>query len=46
MYSKANYTNEWEGQSDNGDMLPVGTYYYVVKYNGTEVKAAWVYINR
>ncbi|QCE40912.1 gliding motility-associated C-terminal domain-containing protein [Psychroserpens sp. NJDZ02] len=46
VYSKANYTNEWEGQSDNGDMLPVGTYYYVVKYNGTEEKAAWVYINR
>ena len=46
VYSKTNYTNQWEGQSDNGDILPVGTYYYVMKYQGTKTKAAWVYLNR
>ncbi|WP_054852133.1 gliding motility-associated C-terminal domain-containing protein [Olleya sp. ITB9] len=46
VYSKTNYTNQWEGQSDSGDMLPVGTYYYVMKYQGTKTKAAWVYLNR
>ncbi|TYC13562.1 gliding motility-associated C-terminal domain-containing protein, partial [Bizionia gelidisalsuginis] len=28
VYSRANYTNEWFGQSKDGDELPVGTYYY------------------
>ncbi|WP_282069250.1 fibronectin type III domain-containing protein [Olleya namhaensis] len=46
VYSKNNYTSEWGGQADNGDMLPVGTYYYVMKYQGTKTKAAWVYINK
>ncbi|WP_289046779.1 gliding motility-associated C-terminal domain-containing protein, partial [uncultured Olleya sp.] len=45
VYSKTNYTNQWEGQSDSGDILPVGTYYYVMKYQGTKTKAAWVYLN-
>jgi gliding motility-associated-like protein len=46
VYSKTDYTNEWSGQSKDGDELPVGTYYYVMKYQGNKVKAAWVYINR
>ncbi|SEA17075.1 choice-of-anchor L domain-containing protein [Bizionia paragorgiae] len=46
VYSKTNYTNEWFGQSNDGDELPVGTYYYVMKYQGGKVKTAWVYINR
>ncbi|MBQ0769692.1 MAG: gliding motility-associated C-terminal domain-containing protein [Bizionia sp.] len=46
VYSKANYTNEWFGQSQDGDELPVGTYYYVMKYQGGKVKTSWVYINR
>ncbi|PKG50695.1 fibronectin type III domain-containing protein [Olleya sp. 1-3] len=46
VYSKNNYISEWGGQADNGDMLPVGTYYYVMKYQGTKTKAAWVYINK
>ncbi|WP_397364411.1 gliding motility-associated C-terminal domain-containing protein [Olleya sp. R77988] len=46
VYSKENYSMEWGGQSNDGDMLPVGTYYYVMKYQGTKTKAAWVYINR
>ena len=46
VYSKANYSNEWFGQSQDGDELPVGTYYYVMKYQGGKVKTSWVYINR
>jgi gliding motility-associated-like protein len=45
VYSKSNYTNQWVGQSDNGDQLPVGTYFYVMKYQGNQQKAAWVYLN-
>ncbi len=47
VYSKDNYTNEWVGQSNNGDELPVGTYFYTIVYGGgTKTKSAWVYINR
>ena len=46
VYSKTSYLDEWHGQSDDGDQLPVGTYFYVMKYQGDKVKTAWVYINR
>jgi len=47
VYSKDNYTNEWHGQTDDGEELPVGTYFYTVIYEGgTKSKSAWVYINR
>lgn len=46
VYSKTNYTNEWVGQTDNGDELPVGTYFYIVKYQGNKEKSAWVYLNK
>ena len=47
VYSKDNYTDEWVGQTNDGDELPVGTYFYTVTYEGgTKSKSAWVYINR
>ncbi len=46
VYAKANYTNEWNGQSDKGDELPDGTYYYVIEREGMEAKTGWIYINR
>ncbi|WP_162126977.1 choice-of-anchor J domain-containing protein [Flavobacterium phycosphaerae] len=46
VYSKANYVNEWGGQSDKGDELPDGTYYYVIERNNGENITNWIYINR
>lgn len=47
VYSKNNYVDEWEGQTNDGDELPVGTYFYTVIYEGgAKQKSAWVYINR
>ena len=46
VYSKSNYSNEWYGQSDSGNELPDGTYYYVIEFNGLPAKTGWVYINR
>ena len=47
VYSKKNYTNEWVGQTNDGDELPVGTYFYTVIYEGgAKTKSAWVYINK
>ena len=46
VYSKSNYENEWHGQSDNGNELPDGTYYYVIDFTDIETKTGWIYINR
>ncbi|MGJ8591629.1 MAG: gliding motility-associated C-terminal domain-containing protein [Aquaticitalea sp.] len=47
VYSKDNYTDEWHGQSNSGDELPVGTYFYTVIYEGgAKTKSAWVYLNK
>lgn len=47
VYSKGNYTNEWKGQSDKGEELPDGTYYYVIEFNDNQAaKTGWIYINR
>lgn len=46
VYSKTNYENEWYGQSDNGDELPDGTYYYAIDFTDSQTKTGWIYINR
>ena len=46
VYNKSNYNNEWYGQSDKGDELPDGTYYYVINFQDTPAKTGWIYINR
>ena len=50
VYSKDNYRNEWFGQTNDGEELPVGTYFYILDYeepNG-EMKSlsGYLYINR
>ncbi len=47
VYTKGNYTVEWIGQSDAGEELPDGTYYYVIEFNDNQdAKTGWIYINR
>lgn len=45
VYAKTNYKNEWYGQSDSGNELPDGTYYYVIMRDNVESKTGWIYIN-
>ncbi|RYD90929.1 MAG: gliding motility-associated C-terminal domain-containing protein, partial [Sphingobacteriales bacterium] len=46
VFSQANYTTQWYGQSSKGDTLPDGTYFYSMqKDNGINV-TGWVYVNR
>ena len=51
VYEKNNYVNEWEGQTDDGDELPTGTYFYVLDLQGEDAEfgrqvTGWVYLNR
>lgn len=39
------YTNQWMGQSNNGKLLPSGTYYYVIQ-SFDKTKTGWVQVNR
>jgi len=46
VYEKNNYTNEWDGRSSGGDVLPVGTYFFTMVYLDGKTHTGWVYINR
>jgi len=46
VFSKMNYINEWCGQTDGGDQLPTGTYFYVIYTQSKDPRTGWVYVNR
>jgi gliding motility-associated-like protein len=46
VYSKRNYSNEWRGQSNDGSELPVGTYFYIMRYREGLERSSWIYINK
>jgi gliding motility-associated-like protein len=51
VFEKANYTNEWFGQSKNDGELPVGTYFYVITLRNEDptlgkTVSQWIYLNR
>ncbi|NUY79277.1 gliding motility-associated C-terminal domain-containing protein [Flavobacterium sp. MAH-1] len=46
VYNRKNYTDQWHGQSDNGNDLPDATYYYAITTVGGNVKTGWVYVVR
>jgi len=46
VYSKNNYTVEWHGQTNSGDELPTGTYFYTIERTTGAAKTGWIYINR
>lgn len=45
VYEQENYTKQWYGQSDKGE-LPAGTYYYVVTLPEAKRITGWVYLQR
>ena len=46
VYSKKNYTDQWRGQTNDGQELPVGTYFYTMEYENGKQRSAWIYINK
>lgn len=45
-YTKNYYTKEWQGQSNGGEELPTGTYFYRIERLTGETNTGWIYINR
>ncbi|RKD14307.1 hypothetical protein BCY91_07415 [Pelobium manganitolerans] len=49
VYKSNNYVNDWDGRSNKGlsigSDLPVGTYYYIVNYNGKKY-VGFITLNR
>jgi gliding motility-associated-like protein/uncharacterized repeat protein (TIGR01451 family) len=52
VYSKVHYENDWNGTANvsgvinRGDMLPTGTYFYVITIGDGTVKKGWLSIMR
>ena len=52
VYSKQHYENDWDGTANvsgvinRGDMLPTGTYFYVITIGDGTVKKGWLSIMR
>ncbi len=46
VYSRNNYTNEWDGHTNEGQELPSATYFYVIDRTDGKNFSGWVYINR
>lgn len=47
VYDKENYTDQWHGQTNSGELLPTGTYYYVIDFkNDRDIRTGWIYLNR
>jgi gliding motility-associated-like protein len=51
VYQRNNYINEWVGQSDDGNELPSGTYFYVIDLASEDPiygmqATGWIYLNR
>jgi gliding motility-associated-like protein len=46
VFNYGTYTNQWHGQTNDGNELPTGTYFYAIKIDKGESKTGWVYINR
>lgn len=51
VFEKDNYTDQWYGQTNDGNDLPTGTYYYVIDLVGDDPvygrqTTGWIYLNQ
>tara|TARA_B100000949_G_scaffold2685_1_gene2349 strand:+ start:2453 stop:5833 length:3381 start_codon:yes stop_codon:yes gene_type:complete len=51
VFEQNNYTNQWRGQTNDGNDLPTGTYFYVIDLAGNDAvygsqATGWIYLNQ
>ncbi len=51
VFEQNNYTNQWRGQTQDGNDLPTGTYFYVIDLAGNDSvygsqATGWIYLNQ
>ncbi|PVW12833.1 Ig-like domain-containing protein [Marixanthomonas spongiae] len=50
VYKANNYSNEWDGRanvsgiSNKGEVLPAGTYFYILEFDTIKSKSGWIYL--
>lgn len=46
VFEQKNYVDQWRGQTNDGDILPVGNYFYVIKLQNEDAKTGYIYLNK
>ncbi len=51
VFEQNNYINQWHGQTNDGNDLPTGTYFYVIDLAGNDAvygsqATGWIYLNQ
>lgn len=46
VFEQNNYVDQWCGQTNDGEILPVGNYFYVIKIQDEEPKTGYIYLNK
>ena len=51
VFDQRNYSNQWKGQSNNGNDLPTGTYFYVIDLKSVDAvyggrTTGWIYLTQ
>lgn len=46
VFELNNYINQWCGQTNDGNDLPVGNYFYVIKSQNEEPRTGYIYLNK
>lgn len=46
VFEQNNYIDQWCGQTNDGNDLPVGNYFYVIKFPNEEPRTGYIYLNK
>nr|MBA3987083.1 gliding motility-associated C-terminal domain-containing protein [Flavobacteriales bacterium] len=46
VYEQNDYINQWCGQSNNGEVLPTGNYFYVITLQNDPAISGYIYLNK
>ena len=46
IYELNDYVDQWCGDNQDGEIMPVGTYFYIIYFNSSkEPITSWIYLN-